>query len=240
MLALFRRIRRSLIEEGRLKKYLVYAFGEIVLIVLGILVALQINNWNVNNGQIKLEEEILTELRENLQGDVELLGFALNGNQQHINATSIVLRFLQKDISYDDSLEVHFGNLIGTGFFTEYRTAYENLESVGVNIIRNNALRQQITSLYSSRYKYVDDLEKEFDVPWVVQHLYPAVMQEVNTIQMWSKAKPRNINAIQENYLLQETLKMSKFNREVMLNVYEELLGEVKSLIKDIEAELNL
>lgn len=79
-------MRRSLIEEGCLQRYLVYALGEIVLIVLGILVALQINNGNVSKGQANLEQETLAEMTENLKGDVELPGFAISGNQQHINA----------------------------------------------------------------------------------------------------------------------------------------------------------
>ena len=46
MLKFFQRIRRKLINEGNLKKYLIYAFGEILLVVVGILIALQVNNWN--------------------------------------------------------------------------------------------------------------------------------------------------------------------------------------------------
>ncbi len=44
----FRKIRRSLLEEGKIGKYFKYAIGEIILVVIGILIALQINNWNEN------------------------------------------------------------------------------------------------------------------------------------------------------------------------------------------------
>ncbi len=46
MLKFFRRIRRKLLDQGNVKKYLIYAFGEIILVVVGILIALQVNNWN--------------------------------------------------------------------------------------------------------------------------------------------------------------------------------------------------
>ncbi|MBK7873993.1 MAG: hypothetical protein IPJ74_26755 [Saprospiraceae bacterium] len=46
MLRFFRNIRRRLLDSGSLRKYLVYAVGEIILVVIGILIALQINNWN--------------------------------------------------------------------------------------------------------------------------------------------------------------------------------------------------
>ncbi len=46
MLKFFRKIRQKLIEEDNIRKYLLYAIGEIILVVIGILIALQVNNWN--------------------------------------------------------------------------------------------------------------------------------------------------------------------------------------------------
>jgi len=46
MIKFFRKIRQQLLAEGAVKKYLLYAIGEILLVVIGILIALQINNWN--------------------------------------------------------------------------------------------------------------------------------------------------------------------------------------------------
>lgn len=46
MIKFFRKIRKNMIKENRTSKYLVYAIGEIVLVVIGILIALQVNNWN--------------------------------------------------------------------------------------------------------------------------------------------------------------------------------------------------
>ena len=57
MLKFFRRIRRKLIDEGNLKKYLIYAIGEILLVVIGILIALQINNWNEGQKTNKAKHE---------------------------------------------------------------------------------------------------------------------------------------------------------------------------------------
>lgn len=54
MIKLFRNVRQRLLTENRFKKYLLYAIGEIILVVIGILIALQINNWNENN---KLEDK---------------------------------------------------------------------------------------------------------------------------------------------------------------------------------------
>ncbi len=86
MLSFFRKIRHNLLMENKFGKYLKYAVGEIVLVVIGILIALQINNWNESR---KLQVEINTYLNQklvNLQEDqlrlLELIDFRLNASIQ--------------------------------------------------------------------------------------------------------------------------------------------------------------
>ena len=67
MIKLFRKIRLKLLSENKLSKYLVYAIGEIVLVVIGILIALQINNWN----ETKKSEKRITGYMENLVDDIK-------------------------------------------------------------------------------------------------------------------------------------------------------------------------
>ena len=62
MLTIFRRIRKRLLDGGATSKYLLYAVGEITLVVIGILIALQINNWNENNAKFLRESDYLTAL----------------------------------------------------------------------------------------------------------------------------------------------------------------------------------
>ena len=70
MIKFFRKIRKKLLTENKFSKYLFYAFGEIVLVVIGILIALQINNWNVD--RIRNEKEVfnLIELKRSLENDM--------------------------------------------------------------------------------------------------------------------------------------------------------------------------
>ena len=69
MIKFFRQIRQSLIMENKTSKYFKYAIGEIVLVVIGILIALQINNWNENRKLNNNEKIILTDLVEDLKID---------------------------------------------------------------------------------------------------------------------------------------------------------------------------
>lgn len=70
MLKSFRRIRRKLIDEGNLQRYLIYSIGEILPVMIGILLALQINNWNEESKEKQFEKALLLELKENLQNDI--------------------------------------------------------------------------------------------------------------------------------------------------------------------------
>lgn len=67
MINFFRKIRQQLLGENKWSKYLLYATGEIVLVVIGILIALQVNNWNERNKIVVLEHEILLLFKEELK-----------------------------------------------------------------------------------------------------------------------------------------------------------------------------
>ena len=71
MIKFFRHIRQNLIMENKSGKYLKYAIGEIVLVVIGILIALSINNWNINRVDSKKEIKYLKSIKLDLLKDIE-------------------------------------------------------------------------------------------------------------------------------------------------------------------------
>ena len=80
----FRRIRKNLLSEGNYRKYFKYAIGEIILVVIGILIAIQINDWNENRKQTKIRKQYLTEMRFELQEDINQLDFYINNLKKSI------------------------------------------------------------------------------------------------------------------------------------------------------------
>lgn len=70
MIQFFRRIRQNLLRENRISKYLLYATGEIVLVVIGILIALQINNWNEERLALIREKEYIRSIYQDLKNDI--------------------------------------------------------------------------------------------------------------------------------------------------------------------------
>ena len=73
MIKFFRKIRHSFLSEGKTGKYFKYAIGEIVLVVIGILIALEINNWNESRKLESKKQELIINLINDFEGNIELL-----------------------------------------------------------------------------------------------------------------------------------------------------------------------
>lgn len=92
---LFRKIRRTLLAQSRVSRYLTYAIGEILLVVIGILIALQLNNWNEASKKSALHESMLVRLEEEFRSLepvlAELVEFANSSHQ----STALVVNALR-------------------------------------------------------------------------------------------------------------------------------------------------
>ncbi|MEO2053483.1 DUF6090 family protein [Flagellimonas beolgyonensis] len=90
MLKFFRKIRQNLLSEGKTGKYLKYAIGEIILVVIGILIALQINNWNENRKNKLLEQQLLKALLTEFETNLANLDLVIKFNDSNIqNSVSL-------------------------------------------------------------------------------------------------------------------------------------------------------
>jgi len=81
MIKFFRKIRYQLLGEGKTGKYLKYAIGEILLVVIGILIALSINNWNIHQIEQNEERNYLTRLVQDLKWDINEIMAVVKENQ---------------------------------------------------------------------------------------------------------------------------------------------------------------
>ena len=84
MIPIFRKIRRKLAEDNKPIKYLRYAIGEILLVVIGILIALQINNWNEKQKEKRLFKAYASSLISDLQKDIKNIELIKNQMKQYI------------------------------------------------------------------------------------------------------------------------------------------------------------
>lgn len=92
MLSSFRQIRRKWLENTSVRKYVFYALGEVILVVLGILIALQVNNWNERRIADIRVAQYLQNLRETLQDDINALDNTISVNRFRLNGIFYLLR----------------------------------------------------------------------------------------------------------------------------------------------------
>ena len=91
-------------EQNKTGKYLKYAIGEIFLVMIGILLALQINNWNENRRGTTLEIDILKEVKNGLITDLEDAKFNLNSQEETYASQDLIINWLESNLAYNDSL----------------------------------------------------------------------------------------------------------------------------------------
>lgn len=151
MIKFFRKIRKKLLSESKLSVYLVYAFGEIILVVIGILIALQINNLNEQRKQNNLEQGYLLALKKEFENNlIEAKRVIYLTEKLHINAKELTNYTGPKvpDISEKKIGELYFGTINNE---VQYRPGNgvlnEILNSGKLNIFRNNELKNALATL---------------------------------------------------------------------------------------------
>ena len=112
MVKFFRQIRKSLIDQNNMWKYLKYAIGEIILVVIGILIALQINNWNEHHNQQKTLNNIYANIKVDLEEDIRSIDKIISTNE---DLEKIYLAIINKEISKEnfknceDCMQINMG-----------------------------------------------------------------------------------------------------------------------------------
>ncbi len=164
MIKFFRKIRQNLLSEGKTGKYLKYAIGEIVLVVIGILIALQINNWNENNKAKTTEIYVLNEILSNLNEDGIILSEIVAQRQKAKKSVADMLNYLQTENINKDILEKDMLHFLTFERYFPINNAYEVLKSKGLQL-SNNKLTTQISRYYDYEQKKMNrsilDIEKE-------------------------------------------------------------------------------
>jgi len=155
MIKFFRNIRQSLIMENKTSKYLKYAIGEIVLVVIGILIALQINNWNQNRINKDYELKMLRELVEDLKLDTTFMNVQFKRIERFEESVNLVLNDPQ-NLKEKGNLFLFSGV-----YFIQNTKSIETIKAGNVQIPFNDNLRKQINSHYHSSRFYLDLLSME-------------------------------------------------------------------------------
>lgn len=247
MIKFFRSIRQNLLNEGKTAKYFKYAIGEIVLVVIGILIALSINNWNQDRQLKQKEKQILIELKRDLVSNDSILQHQIEWQQTITDEITSLIDHLKEKKPFNDTISMYLFH----GYYVERiqftSSAYESLKSVGIDIISSDQLRADIANLFSNEFPnktvWISEagiLQTSTIKPYYTKFLEPT--DEQNPIKSSLNIPEYRYIANYDNLLKSQEFinaiaSRKSFKRAIIYNL-NRLQVSVKKTINDIDIEL--
>lgn len=169
MIKFFRKIRYDLMAKTKTRKYFKYAIGEIILVVIGILIALSINNWNLNRKQNNAEKEFLQGIKSDLNKDKEYIDLVIQIQKPKID----VFDFLNSELpGFNNENEIVIDSLFKI-YFTSQRTFYpisgsfqSAVSGNEINSYKDKVMTSSLIKLYNTTYERLIDNGKISDDRW--------------------------------------------------------------------------
>ena len=247
MIKFFRKIRQKLLSEnkpaspaGRFSKYLIYAIGEIILVVIGILIALQVNNRNVSRINNQKQNKTLNLIQKSLIKDTLYMSLLINRLGKVNKSISILNTFP----AYEDSLSVHFDR-IDWGINVQIQSAaYEQLKSTGFDLLQNDALKEELINSYEMIFNHERELI-DIELVYLNQNWVRSFMLE-NFNYIESDSTLTSFITIPKNYELlisnPDYKNLILYKRKINLTILfrlNKIKQTASELIKDIEKNKN-
>ena len=236
MIKFFRRIRQRLLSENKFSKYLLYAIGEIVLVVIGILIALQINNWNTKQNDKNIENAYIADILQDLSRDTSILSSKFdNLVELKKDALKKVKKHLTEAPSKFDTLDflkdVGIGAIYGKRELLLNNSTYIELTSTGnFRVISDKVLRKKIINYYNLCDIMLRTIREQ-------RTSYPDF---VNSIRAFDPKQPNHIEEVDQKFALNcIQTKNEEFRRllnQEMTFAYN--LDELPKRIKDTAVSL--
>ena len=238
-------MRQTIFGTNRTSKYLLYAIGEIILVVIGILIALQINNWNENNKLKKQEILKLKELANSLNQTTLNIQQAQEGDGRWMHYNEIILDHLENEKPYSTDLDICFGSYFWFSRPEIEFAAFEQLKSSGLDLVSNDKLRNEIVQLFEKRFQLLYTESNAWNLEYINVTL-PIHLKLFRKVfpENWvpgndEYAKPNDYSKLFENdeykNLLAETIALRKFG----ISYYDLTIEECNTLINAIKTEIN-
>lgn len=163
--AMFNLLKKSLSSSGENKtmKTISGLLGELVLVVAGILIALSVDDWRAGRQKTKDEIVMLENFSNELKTDLDNFNITIAHNKNGAKSLDIIINVLENDLPYHDSLNKHFGTAMSTSFFTYGSSTFKTLNSVGIDLISAQGIRDKIIKNYEVNYKMFKATEQAYN-----------------------------------------------------------------------------
>lgn len=229
-------------DDNRPLKYIRYAIGEILLVVIGILIALSINNWNENRKRQNEELILLADVKNNLETMLTSFRSDTIYNANTIVQYHKIEYYIDNDLPYSIELDSVFGILTFWNGPTITATAYNSLQSKGLDLIKNVVLKQDIINMYEQVLKkLVSDYEngesKLSEI--IVDPFFVKYVKRLNNKSL-NLARPNDFETLKKNQEFSNILSAIIRQRKRGIIYYAAVMNQIEILIDEIENEIDL
>ena len=233
MIKFFRKIRQNLLMKNNTGTYFKYAIGEIILVVIGILIALSISNWNESRKESNFERKVILELSADVSEDIEEMTNALDEIEESQKSSYLIVQHLENKTEYHDSLNAHFAKALRLWSLSPNKTAFEMAKEEGMYFITNDSIRFYTSKVNGYTFDYVQVLENRFQ-DYKANIVLPHIQPLFNSYN-YSSMVPSNFQELRQDttYLsiIKSIISMRVRYKNMLDYRYEQLI-KLKSIIK--------
>ena len=187
MIKFFRRIRQKMLSENKFSKYLLYALGEIILVVIGILIALQVNNWNEERRLRTTQKNYLTALRADINVMSVEYKAIVSFHTQDLQAAQDIFHSLNNCELKDDQKK-HFDKLLldynTLSVLYQVRNTYEEMLSANIySDLENKKIKNFVSDFYEHRdamQHFIDEYRQDIGAGYAIVKKYVTFDYDAN------------------------------------------------------------
>lgn len=250
MINFFRKIRQDLIEKNKMGKYLKYALGEITLVVIGILIALGINNWNEKENNINQANKHLETIRLNLKDDIVQAEKLLAETQTTVDYSNIFLDQFKTLKTIDRNIQMYI-------IYLMFERNIEVNDSGLTALLNSNSMSfvdEDLQVKILNYYRHIEQLKsREINANSEIKTMYEPYVKE-NFYWIYNKTNPwhrqadvykndprpiENIDGKLKNVIEDKRFEIMVNHRRyqtlILSDFYTQTIGLAKEIISEIE-----
>ena len=243
MIKFFRKIRHKLLAQNKVSKYLLYAIGEIVLVVIGILIALWINNKNQEYNNAKIARTYLEDFKRDIEADVKTLDEKILKNLKQIQNIDSIRSYTQGQVQFLPVKRNHFHSWVNSltteSYYVPEKTTIRQFESSNSShLIGSKVLKDKLFSYYNANDLNENNMERSVQL---YQHnfLSKDLMNLYKPDYLNADNSMRLLNNLRSDFDFIMAVNFKKAITNNQKNKYLELKDMAKEIIEMINSELD-
>ncbi len=241
MIKVFRKIRQNLLMKNRTGKYFKYAFGEIILVVIGILIALQINNWNEERKDDQAELKYLNQIKNSLRDNDLILKERIESDKRILKFGERLSNHIKSKKDLNDTIKQIFVILQYDQMVSFNMAAFENLKNEGLSFITNDDIKFEIINIHDQELKYIQNIFANQFENYLSEVVNPFFSKNFEWDLKEKKIvlEPNDYQNLLKNKEITNIISATNTYRNFAISNYSDTQKKIKELVIKLEKEIN-